>query len=198
MFGLTAQITQMPDLKEKAKQMRFGIALGLTATAKEAQKASQDAIQGTFTVRGRWFEQQNRFGIKIKPAKKDDLEAEVKTKADWLAIHEEGGTKTALHGGDVVVPTDQVRRNKRMIIPRGQRPRGLGAKAFVLQTKHGPVLAQRISRGKRKGLIILYGIEHGVRIKKQSTFYEPILKVVNRNLEKNIREGIAKAWATAK
>jgi hypothetical protein len=80
-----------------------------------------------------------------------------------------------------------------LIIPRNQRPKGLAGKAFVLMTKKGPVLAQRISRGKRKGLIVLYGLEQTARIKKQSTFYDPIRKVVDRRLNQHIEREIQNA-----
>jgi hypothetical protein len=179
------------------KQLDFGTALGLTKTAQQGQQAVLGALRGTFTLRGSWFNPSNKFGIRVKPATKSDLSAEVRTNADWLIVHEEGTDKKA-RSGNVAVPTEQVRRNKRFIIPRGQRPKGLGSKAFVLQTKHGPVLAQRITRGKRKGLIVLYGLEKSVHIKKQSTFHEPIQKVVDRRLGTNIAEGIQKALATAK
>jgi hypothetical protein len=100
--------------------------------------------------------------------------------------------------GRLAVPTDNVRRNKRYIIPRNLRPKGLGSKAFILQTKKGPVLAQRITRGKRKGVVILYGLEGSAKIKKQSTFYKPIQTVVDRRLNKNIEAGIQKALDTMK
>lgn len=195
---LNIRITQYPPSAEKImKNINFGTAKGLTQTAKEGQSAVVGALKGTFTLRGKWFEQSNRFGIKITPATKTKLTSEVKTAADWLEPHEEGKDKTP-QGNTLAVPTDQVRRNKRLIIPRGQRPKGLAAKAFVLQTKRGPVLAQRLKRGKRKGLIILYGLEKSVKIKKQSTFYDPIRKVIDRRLEKNIRDGIAFALKTMK
>ena len=178
------------------RQSDFGTAVGLTKTAKQAQDAVVSSLRSTFTLRGNWFEQRNKFGIKITPARKDKLQAEVKTAADWLEAHEEGTDKTGQ--GRLAIPTDQVRRNKRMIIPRGQRPKGLASKAFILETKKGPVLAQRLMKGKRKGLIILYGLEKTVKIKKRSTFHEPIKKVVKSNLKDNIRTGIAMAFATAR
>ncbi len=184
-----------PSAVKIVKNLNFGTAVGLTKTAKEGPAAVVGALKGTFTLRGSWFNQNMRHGIKITPARKDRLYSEVKTLADWLEPHETGKDKTA-RGGKVAVPTAEVRRNKRMIIPRAQRPRGLGSKAFVLQTKHGPVLAQRISRGKRKGLIVLYGLEQKVRIRKRSTFYEPIEKVVKRRLKGNIADGIQHALAT--
>jgi hypothetical protein len=70
--------------------------------------------------------------------------------------------------------------------------------AFVIETKHGPVLARRVKRGKNKGLQLLYGLERKVRIRKRSTFYEPIDKAVRRNLNRNVAAGIRKALLTMK
>lgn len=198
MINFKTRIVQRPPALDKVlKQFRFGTAVGLTNTAKDGQKAVVSALGSTFTLRGRWFEQNNRFGIKISPATKVNLSAAVMTRADWLEAHETGKDKTA-RGGQVAVPTENIRRNKRLIIPRGQRPKGLGSKAFVLQTKHGPVLAQRFQRGPRKGLVVLYGLERSVKIKRQSTFRDPIEKVVRRNLNKNVEAGIRFALATAR
>jgi hypothetical protein len=197
MLAISGKITQRPPDAEKiAKNIDFGTAVGLTQTAKDGQGAAVSALRTTFTLRGGWFEQQNKFGIKVKPATKTDLSAEVRTMADWLLPHEEGKDKAPISGSNIAVPTENIRRNKRLIIPRGQRPRGLGAKVFILKTKHGPVLAQRLKRGARKGLVVLYGLERKVHIKKQSTFYEPIERVVNKNLGKNIDAGITRAIAT--
>jgi hypothetical protein len=187
-----------PDAEEIVKQINFGTVVGLTRTALQGQEAVRGALRGNFTLRGTWFEQQNRFGIKTKRATPRDMTAEIMTRADWLLKHETGQDKTSIQGHSIAVPTDQVRRNKRLIIPRGQRPLGLGTKAFVLQTKHGPVLAQRITRGKRKGVIILYGLERKVKIQKKSVFYEPIDKVVRRRGQENIEKGIMQAVASSK
>jgi len=191
----TRVINNLPSAEKIMKNIDFGTAKGLTKTAKQGQSAVVDALQSNFTLRGTWFNQNMRHGIKITPARKDKLQSSVHTLADWLEPHETGKDKTP-RGGNLAVPTDQVRRNKRMIIPKGQRPRGLAAKAFVLQTKKGPVLAQRLIKGKRKGLIILYGLEPQVKIKKRPTFRVPIEKVVKSNLKSNIAEGINDAIRT--
>ncbi len=192
---MTARIVQRPDFAKVMRNIDFGTATGLTKTAKQGQAAVVDSLKDTFTLRGRWFEQNMRHGTKITPARKDKLQAEVKTAADWLEPHETGSDKTP-RGRNLAVPTEAVRRTKRMIIPRGQRPKGLAGKAFVLETKHGPVLAQRLVRGKRKGLIILYGLEPRVKIRKRSTFYTPVERTVSRHLKENIRNGIANALRT--
>lgn len=177
------------------KNINFGLARGLTRTAKDGQSAVLGSLHGNFQIRNRWPEV-GPLSIQVKPATTRDLSAEVRTRADFLLPHEEGKAKTPRTGKHVVVPTDQVRRNKRQIIPRGQRPKGLAGKAFVLQTKNGPVLAQRITRGKRKGVIILYGMEPKVRIRKVSTFYEPIEKVVGRRGGRHISTSIGDALRT--
>ena len=192
---IRARITQKPDIAKIKKNIAFGTARGLTQTAKDAQAASIEAIQSTFTTRGQWFRQNMRHGIKITPATPAKLQSEVKTAADWLEPHETGSDKTP-RGKNLAVPTENVRRTKRMVIPRGQRPRGLGAKAFVMQTRRGPVLAERVTRGKNKGIRILYGLEKRVKIRKQSTFSEPIRKTVDRKLRKNINDSIAQALRT--
>ena len=87
-----------------------------------------------------------------------------------------------------------------MIIPRAQRPAQLrGKNTFVEKTKSGEtVLFRRVGRGKSQKIVALYILEPKVRIRKQSTFYEPIKRIVARNLDTNIRAGIQKALATAK
>lgn len=52
-------------------------------------------IKSEFTTRGRWMEPSSPFGIRITPAKRDakEIEATVQTAADWLLLHETGGTK---------------------------------------------------------------------------------------------------------
>ncbi len=192
---ISARIIKRPDFAKISRNIDFGTAMGLTETAKQAQAASIGAIKGTFVTRGNWMEPSNRFGIRIEPATKTKLRAVVKTQANWLKHHEEGTDKRG-QGGNVAVPTAEVRRNKRQIIPKAQRPRGLGAKVFKLMTKHGPVLAQRMKRGPRKGVVVLYGLEGSVKIRKRSTFHEPIQKVVDRRLKQNITAGIRKALAT--
>lgn len=194
------QVVKPPSAEKINRNIDFGTAVGLTQTAKDGQKAVQGALPGTFTIRGPWPQAGNKFGIKIKPAKRDDLTSEVRTSADWLEIHEKGGTKMA-RGGSLAIPTENVRRNKRQIIPRGQRPKNLRDK-FVLNTPKGRVLFQRFKRkvgtynGRPTRIKALYMLEPRARIKRQSTFFDPIDRVVKRDRGENIRKGIEKAFAT--
>ncbi|MEO8647760.1 MAG: hypothetical protein ABI539_01200 [Acidobacteriota bacterium] len=199
MIDLSAKVTQRPPSADKiVRNINFGLATGLTKTAKEGQSAVLGSLKGTFTLRGSWSSPSNKFGIKIKPAKRDDLTAEVRTNADWLLLHEEGGLKRP-SGHRLAIPTENVRRNKRLIIPKAQRPAALrGKRTFIIHTSRGDVLFQRKFRGKRSMIVALFNLEPQAKIKKQSTFYEPIGKVVKRRLAKNLDAGIRNALATMK
>lgn len=196
MNGFGIKIIERPPIEKILKNIDFGTATGLTKTAQDGQKAVRGALKGTFTMRTNWDQPAGRFGIRIKTAKRDDLSAEVRTQADWLIPHETGEDKKA-RGGRVAVPTENVRRNKRMIIPKAQRPAALrGKRTFVVKTRRGDVIFQRKYKGKRSRIEAIYGLERSVKIKKQSTFNEPITKVVNRRLLANIETGIHKALST--
>lgn len=201
------EIIKRPDFAKIAKNVRFGTAVGLTKTAKASQAASIAAVKSTFTVRGNWLQPSNKFGIRITPATPEKLESAVRTAADWLATHETGGERKP-RGSAFAVPTENIRRNQRQIIPKAQRPKGL-KNTFVIQTRKGPVLFQRLFANKagkyttrrlKKGLgstiVPVYGLERTVKIKKESTFFEPVKKTVDAELGKNIRREILNALAT--
>lgn len=203
-------IIQRPDWTKIAKNVRFGTAVGLTKTAQAAQEEVISEIQKTFTTRGNWFQKSNKFGIRITAAKKADptLEAAVHTAADWLVAHETGATKTPHGRARFAVPTEAVGRGGRRI-PASKKPRNL-KNSFVIQTKRGPVLFQRLfgnragkfttRRVKRGGtgtqIVPMYGLEQSVKVKKRSTFYEPIRKVVGKRLSGEVRDGIHNALRT--
>jgi hypothetical protein len=190
------QIEKPPSAAKIGRNLDFGVALGLTKTAKDGQKASQGALRGTFTIRNRWLEQGNKFGIKVKAATKADLTSEVRTNADWIIPHETGKDKTA-RGGRVAVPTANVRRSKRDIITKPNRPSALRNKrTFVIKTKRGDVLYQRKYKGKRSFITPLYGLERRVRIRKVAVFEKPIETAVKRRLGINIEAGLRRAFAT--
>jgi hypothetical protein len=197
MINISATVKKNFTFAAIAKQTIFATAVALTATAKDAQNAVIDELPKTFTIRGGWSQPSNKFGIKVKTAKKSDLTAVVGTMADWLELHESGGTKTP-RGANIAIPTTNVRRNKKEIIVRSNRPRNL-PKAFILTTKAGnKVIFTRKGRGKKKTLVALYNLEPRANIRKQSTFYEPIQKAVDKNLHKNFEQALIKALKTAK
>jgi hypothetical protein len=182
-----------------AKQTIFATASALTQMAKEGQTAAIGSIEGTFTVRNNWDRPSNKFGVKITPAKKDSLVSEVYTLADWLGLHEEGGTKQP-GNKFLAIPTANVRRTKRQIIQKGQRPAGLRGKGdIVIEGKNGKaVLYQRKGKGKSSKLVAMYILVPIARVRKQSTIFEPIQKLFVKRFGTIFDQQLRKALETAK
>jgi hypothetical protein len=186
-----------------AKQLPFAAAKALTQTAKDAQKDILGGLPDHFTLRGNWFNPSNKFGIKIQPATKTDLVARVGTMADWLIIQEEGGTKKP-RGSNLAIPTENVRRNKKDIIQKSQRPRALGSKAFILKIKRAganqghSIIFTRKGKGKRSELVALYNLTKQAKIRRNSGVIDPGLKSIVQNLNRNFMNALEFAMKTAK
>jgi hypothetical protein len=182
------------------KQVTFATALALTQTAKDAQGAVIGDIESTFTVRNNWDKPSNKFGIRITPATKDHLTSVVRTDADWLNLHEEGGIKIP-EGHFIAIPTSNVRRTKKQIVQKGQRPKALfGKRDFLILTKKNrrPVLFQRFGRGKRSDIKAMYVLVPRGQIKRESTVFDPVQKTVERVFGQNFSKALQRAIATAK
>jgi hypothetical protein len=181
-----------------ARQLPFATAVALTKTAQEAQKETIDTLDDKFTIRTGWAKPSNKFGIKIKPAKKTNLVAVVGTDADWLEKFETGKDKLP-RGRNLAIPTGNVRRTKRDLIQKSQRPNALRSKrTFVLKTKSGNVLFQRKFKGKRSQIIALYNLEKRARIRRNSPVYDPVKRIVVRNLGRNFTRALADALKNAR
>jgi hypothetical protein len=188
----------MPRTFDAEKQVRFAVARSLTQTAKEAQKNVLADIGATFTVRNNWAQPSNAMGVKALPASKTDLSAAVATRADWLIPHETGEDKVP-EGRHLTIPSKNVRRTKRDIVARSQRPRALrGKRDVVLPLKGGGLgLFQRRGRGKGGKLVFLYTMRRRASIRRQPTLVEPTVRTFERKfgalIEKNLREAFRTA-----
>ncbi|MCA1567249.1 MAG: hypothetical protein LC803_16675 [Acidobacteria bacterium] len=182
-----------------AKQVTYALAQTLTGVVKQAQGDVVSGIESTFTVRNNWDRPSNAMGIKALPATKTDLSAALVTRADWLIPHESGEDKTPA-GNSLAVPSKNVRRTKRDIIGRSQRPKALrGKRDVVLPLKGGGTgLFQRKGRGRNSKLVFLYTLAERARIRRQPTVIEPTLKVFERKFDKLFFDNLRKALRTAK
>jgi hypothetical protein len=179
------------------RQLTFAAARALTKTAQQSQTASITAIRQTFTTRGTWYLPSGRFGIRITPATKERLEAAVKTAADWLIPHETGEDKVAQGGGFLAVPlvgAGRPRPTFRSKVRADLKPRALGGRGVVIETRRGPVLFARQDRR----LVAFYGLERRARIRKRSTVIEPTIQTVAKNFGDNLAAAIAEALRTVR
>ncbi len=196
---ISVSVKVKPDGGSKLdKQVTFASAMTLTQVAQVAQTAVISDIESTFTVRNNWTKPSNKFGIKAIPATKTSLESGVATDADWLSLHETGGTKTP-KGKELAIPTQNVRRTKKQLIQRSQRPRALlGKRDVILRTRAGRVLFQRRGRKGQSRLVPLYNLEPRARIKKQSTLVETTDRIVRTKFDTIFTDALRKVIATAK
>ncbi|HEX6182649.1 MAG TPA: hypothetical protein VFZ44_01980 [Pyrinomonadaceae bacterium] len=179
------------------EQLIYAAARALTQTAKDSQAASIAAIRRTFTTRGTWYLPGNRFGVRISPATKARLEAAVRTAADWLVPHETGEDKVASGGGLLAIPLvgrGRPRPSRGAKVRAGLKPRALGSRGVVVETRRGPVLFARQDRR----LVAFYGLERRARIRKRSTVIEPTVETVSRSFGDNLAEALAEALKTAR
>ncbi|MER3478848.1 MAG: hypothetical protein C4287_23275 [Leptolyngbya sp. ERB_1_2] len=181
------------------KQLAFGIASGLTKSAKESQQAVLGAMKQEFTLRGRWYEQSNKFGIKVKPATKTDLTAEIRTAAPWLPLQETGGTKTPIERSALTVPTETTRPPKsEKKLPRRHRLKLKAAGSFILRTgKLAFIAVRKHFQRKQSRLDLYYILERSVRIKPRPFWREPIEKGLQRRLVNNVQNAIADAYRSS-
>lgn len=191
-------VTKRPSTAAIAKNIRFGTALGLTRAAQAGQKLVISNLENTFTLRGNWYKPSNKMGIRINTATKTKLVSAVKTQADWLLPHEEGRPKFPM-GRFFAVPTSNVRRTKRDIIRKNQRPRELKRSFLLITRKRGiPMIFQRRGRGKRSEIFAMYKLIPKAKIRKASTFYEALLELADKRLAGFIKQGIVEAFRTMK
>jgi hypothetical protein len=176
------------------KQVTFALAQTLTAVMKDAQAEVNSDIERTFTVRNGWNRPSNAMGIKVQPATKSDLSAALVTRADWLIPHETGEDKVP-DGNALAVPGRNVRRTKRDIIQRSQRPKALrGKRDVVLPLRGGGLgLFQRKGKGRNGRLVFLYTLAKRARIRKQPTVIEPTIKVAEKKFDKLFYANLKKA-----
>lgn len=180
-------------LLDLAKHLTFAVAAAATATVKEAQQVVIEAIQDTFITRGSWFAPSNYFGIHYKPATTADPSAELTTNAYWLVPHEIGALKEATEGQFLAIPTAAIRPDVQRTVPSNLRPRNL-QNAFILNTKRGPQLFQRLNGQLRR----VYTLVDKVQIRKQSTVIEPTVRTVETRFIHHFANKLQEAFRTAK
>lgn len=143
------------------RHVPFAIARALTMTARDAQEDVREDLPKKFTLRNNW----TSSGIRITPATKATPMAIVGSIEPYMKRQEEGGTKRARSHSRVAVPV-KAKRNKRDIIPKGQRPGALRGKpkTFLVTTAMGAGILRRVGK-KRYPVQILYWLKRGVKVK---------------------------------
>ena len=182
------------------RQVPFATALALTWTAQDAQSGVQDSLARRFTLRNNWV----RSGIRITAAKKGDPVAVVGSIETFMGKQETGGSKTARSHSRVAIPVE-AKRNKRDIIPKGQRPGALKGKPRILARNgsnlipigSGFAILQRAGKD-RYPLKALYRFKGSVQIKPRFGFKGTVSDIVARRFASNMVRALDQAKASAR
>ncbi|GAB4240820.1 MAG: hypothetical protein OHK0028_19050 [Deltaproteobacteria bacterium] len=184
-------------IRNLPKQLRYATAVTLTRSAEHAQDAILARTRDVFTIRRNWLTPGYKFGINRKAATKDDLSAEVFSRAPWMLRHEEGGLKLPKKEY-LAVPQEGVKRTKKDLIPAGQRPKALKRSFVIWKTRSGPMLFQRTGRGKSSTIKPMYAFEKSVHIEARWRFVKTGMAVVKKVYGKIFSAALKDALETAR
>lgn len=195
------------------KQTKFATASALTLTAKEVQKRTQKEIRGSFQVRTDW-DVRGPLAVKVKPATKQDLSAWIGTGFEALEkfVEKENGVIVDLpQGRYFAIPTSNVRRTKRDLIRKAQRPKALmGKRDFIIKTRKRNILVlfqRRGRKGRRSSsrsthgdpnLFAMYVLYPHRKIKEKDFLFGPARKVFESRFASVLAQQLEKAFATAR
>jgi hypothetical protein len=190
---------------ELQRQVKFAMAVALTKTAKDVQLMLQGTLHNSFTIRSTWASK----GIRIKPARKNNLTAEVGSRDVFMARQGVGGTKPGLGEAFTVkgvafsgVPV-AARPNKQKATRRAKWPKALlekdtKKKAFFNKFRSGvPFIAKRRTK-KRYPIQIFWILKHRVQVPKSWPFKATVWKIVDERWQKNAIDALEFAIKTSR
>ena len=170
------------------KQIPFVVAKTLTQIAQQSQQEVRKNIREKFFIRKKsgGFES----SIRIKPATKTKLTAEVYTMAAFAALQQTGGIKKA-KDGRLAIPSYQGINQVKKRSDANSPPHYLAGDAFKIKTKSG---AEAIAQRKGKELKILFFLRKSADIDKRLDMIEITTNTVkdhfDRKFIKNLDEVI--------
>jgi len=191
-------------VKDAPRQIRFAAAAAVNETAKAVQQHTIGTLlPAAFTLRSRgapWWRPGTRFGFNIKFARRSQPEpfAVLGSRADWLYLQEEGGTKRASRS--LAIPqVGTARRTAGSVISRASKPARLMQRkaGFVIQGTRGKLLMTRTGK-RRSSVRFWYAFERDADIKPVLRFGSTEGALARRLLPVEFHQALKKALATAK
>jgi hypothetical protein len=169
------------------KQVPFAVAKTLTNIAQKSQEEVRKNIREKFFIRKKsgGFES----SIRIKPATKRNLTAQVYTMATFAALQQTGGTKKA-KDGRLAIPAYQAINKVKKRSDSNSPSTYLAGDAFKIKTKSGQeVIAHR----KGKELKILFFLRKNARVDKRLDMIETTTKTVKDRFDGQFSSNLSEA-----
>ena len=167
------------------KHIPFAVAKTLTQIAQQSQQEVRKSIKEKFFIRKKsgGFES----SIRIKPATKTKLTAEVYTMAAFAALQQTGGVKKA-KDGRLAIPSyqsiNQVKKRSDSNSPSSY----LAGDAFKIKTKSG---AEAIAQRKGKEFKILFFLRKSAHINKRLDMIEITTNTVKDRFDAQLKGNVS-------
>lgn len=174
------------------RQLPFATARALTTTARDAALALKSHLADDFTIRTRWL----ASGIRVNPATKSHLVAEVGSRDEFMALQATGGEKVPRDGGAIAVP-EHARPTPTAITRPSQWPGKLLARSryFVKPLESGDLGVFRRDKG---ALVLMYALKRRVEVRQHWHFDEIVERVVGAKWARNCELALADALRSAR
>ena len=167
-----------------SKHIPFAVAKTLTQIAQQSQQEVRKSIKEKFFIRKKsgGFES----SIRIKPATKTKLTAEVYTMAAFAALQQTGGIKKA-KDGRLAIPSYQAINQVKKRTDSNSPSSYLAGDAFKIKTKSG---AEAIAQRKGKEFKILFFLRKSADIDKRLDMIEITTNTVKDRFEAQLKGNI--------
>lgn len=176
-----------------ARQVPFATAVALTSSAQDAALEVKRELPQRFVIRNDWVAR----GVRITPARKEALFSEVYSRDDFMARQEDGGIKRP-SGRHIAIPAG-VKRNKRDIVAKANRPKQLLDKKRVFKIDLGDGRQAIVARStkKRYPIKVLYLLDDKVNVPARFGFARTVTVTASSRFERHfelaIRQGLSSA-----
>lgn len=177
------------------QQLAFGISGALNDVGYIIRNEVRGSLEQKFTLRNNWVKQ----GISVSPSTKQNLSVRVYSRDLFMGLQEFGGSKNPLKQY-LAIPTSLVRRTKRELIRKSDRPKALGERLEVLELFGHKWLALKRTRVVRSGskLRLMYLLIPRASIKARLGLVETAQRVLQREFGPALSRRVQRAIATAR
>jgi hypothetical protein len=168
-----------------SKHIPFAVAKTLTQIAQQSQQEVRKSIKEKFFIRKKsgGFES----SIRIKPATKTKLTAEVYTMAAFAALQQTGGVKKA-KDGRLAIPSYQAISQVKKRTDSNSPSSYLAGDAFKIKTKSG---AEAIAQRKGKEFKILFFLRKSAHIDKRLDMIEITTNTVKDRFDAQLKGNVS-------
>lgn len=168
-----------------SKHIPFAVAKTLTQVAQQSQQEVRKSIKEKFFIRKKsgGFES----SIRIKPATKIKLTAEVYTMAAFAALQQTGGVKKA-KDGRLAIPSYQAISQVKKRSDSNSPSSYLAGDAFKIKTKSG---AEAIAQRKGKEFKILFFLRKSANIDKRLDMIEITTNTVKDRFDAQLNGNVS-------